>query len=202
LLDAYEEASDGLVGIMGCPRPKSPKGFMPARMRWRWTCSSQHMGVREPNRCIILRAPATGSAIPAAAWRSWHGPAVARVARPYDTEVSTLLSFLAYPVYVFGSGRGSLFVPEMDEKAFPPLQRETFTRRILRRGLRRLLGLHFPSSRARHLRPVPSHERNGCYYRYGDGWARRGAALGARRTPRESAGGTFRTGRIGFRLHL
>jgi uncharacterized protein DUF362 len=25
LLDAYEEASDGLVGIMGCPRPKSPK---------------------------------------------------------------------------------------------------------------------------------------------------------------------------------
>jgi hypothetical protein len=68
--------------------------------------------------------------------REWRGP--------YHTEFSTLLSFLAYPVYVFGSGRGSLFVPEMDEKAFPPLQRETFTRRILRRGLRRLLGLHFP----------------------------------------------------------
>ena len=55
-----------------------------------------------------------------------------------------LLSFLAYPVYVFGSGRGSLFVPEMDEQAFPPLEPVPFHRRVLRAALRRLLGLHFP----------------------------------------------------------
>jgi hypothetical protein len=104
------------------------------------------MGVRGPNRCIILRAAChwfgdpsgrievIGTDRPLGEWRG-----------PYDTELSTLLSFLAYPVYVFGSGRGSLFVPEMDEEAFPPLQRETFIRGILRSGLRRLLGLHFPN---------------------------------------------------------
>jgi len=103
--------------------------------------------VREPNRCIILRAACHWFGDPSdrievigtdQPLREWRGP--------YDTEFSTLLSFLAYPVYVFGSGRGSLFVPEMDEKAFPPLRRGTFARGILRRGLRRLLGLHFPSS--------------------------------------------------------
>jgi len=60
-----------------------------------------------------------------------------------------MLSFVAYPVYVFGSGRGSLFVPEMDEKAFPPLQRVSFPQRVLRSALRRLLGLHFPRTKTR-----------------------------------------------------
>ena len=145
LLDAYEEASDGLVGIMGCPRPKSPKRLYASEDALALDLvAARHMGVREPNRCIILRAACHWFGDPSARievigtdkpLREWRGP--------YDTEFSTLLSFLAYPVYVFGSGRGSLFVPEMDEKAFPPLQRETFTRGILRRGLRRLLGLHF-----------------------------------------------------------
>ena len=146
LLDAYEEASDGLVGIMGCPRPKSPKRLYASEDSLALDLvAARHMGVREPNRCIILRAACHWFGDPSARievigtdqpLREWRGP--------YDTEFSTLLSFLAYPVYVFGSGRGSLFVPEMDEKAFPPLQREKFTRGILRRGLRRLLGLHFP----------------------------------------------------------
>jgi uncharacterized protein (DUF362 family) len=148
LLDAYEEASDGLVGIMGCPRPKSPRRVYAGEDALALDLvAARHMGVRDPNRCIILRAAChwfgdpsrrievVGTDLPL---REWRGP--------YDTEFSTLLSFLAYPVYVFGSGRGSFFIPEMDEKAFPPLQRETFTRGILRRGLRRLLGLHFPSN--------------------------------------------------------
>jgi hypothetical protein len=58
-----------------------------------------------------------------------------------------MLSFVAYPVYVFGSGRGSLFVPEMDETAFPPLQRVSLSQRVLRAALRRLLGLHFPRTK-------------------------------------------------------
>jgi uncharacterized protein (DUF362 family) len=147
LLDAYDEASDGLVGIMGCPRPKSPRRIYASEDALALDLvAARHMGVREPNRCIILRAACHWFGDPSGRievigtdqpLREWRGP--------YDTEFSTLLSFLAYPVYVFGSGRGSLFVPEMDEKAFPPLQRETFARRILRRGLRRLLGLHFPN---------------------------------------------------------
>ena len=60
---------------------------------------------------------------------------------PYHSELSTVLSFLAFPVYVLGSGRGALFVPEMDEAAFPPLKREGFLLRAARRAVRRLIGL-------------------------------------------------------------
>src|SRR5436189_5336415 len=63
---------------------------------------------------------------------------------PYCNELSTLLSFLAYPVYVFGSGRGSLFVPEMDEQAFPPLNREGIFLKLGRRSLQAFLGLRHP----------------------------------------------------------
>ena len=51
---------------------------------------------------------------------------------------------MAYPIYVMGSGRGSLFVPEMDEEAFPMLQREGLLLKLTRRAVRRLLGLNIP----------------------------------------------------------
>jgi hypothetical protein len=40
----------------------------------------------------------------------------------------------------------------MDEQAFPPLQKVSFFKRVLRRALRRLLGLGFP--RAKKQRPA------------------------------------------------
>jgi hypothetical protein len=67
-----------------------------------------------------------------------------------------MLSFVAYPVYVFGSGRGSLFVPEMDEQAFPPLRAVSFSQRVLRAALRRLLGLHFPRTKNQRLAKAAS----------------------------------------------
>ena len=66
--------------------------------------------------------------------RDWRGP--------YDTELWALLSLMAFPVYVLGSGRGSLFVPEMDEEAFPLIRRERLFLRLGRRFTRALLGLH------------------------------------------------------------
>jgi hypothetical protein len=108
------------------------------------------MGVREPEQTNILRAACHWFGDPRERievvganenLREWRGP--------YETEFSTILSFVAYPVYVFGSGRGSLFVPEMDERAFPPLQAVSFSHRVLRAALRRLLGLHFPRTKTR-----------------------------------------------------
>jgi uncharacterized protein (DUF362 family) len=149
LLDAYDEASDGLVGVMGCPQPQSPQRVYAGEDALAVDLvAARHMGVREPEQTNILRAAC-----------HWFGDPRERVEvvganenlpgwrGPYETEFSTMLSFVAYPVYVFGSGRGSLFVPEMDEQAFPPLQRVTFSRRVLRAALRRLLGLHFPRTK-------------------------------------------------------
>jgi hypothetical protein len=64
---------------------------------------------------------------------------------PYHSELSTMLSFMAYPVYVLGSGRGALFVPQMDEQAFPPLEEEGVLLRAGRRLVRRIIGLQLPS---------------------------------------------------------
>ena len=47
----------------------------------------------------------------------------------------------------------------MDTKAFPPLQQETFARGILRRGLRHLLGLHFPNAKRALLQRAPGTAR-------------------------------------------
>jgi hypothetical protein len=108
--------------------------------------------VREPGQTNILRAACHWFGDPRERievvgtnenLKHWRGP--------YETEFSTMLSFVAYPVYVFGSGRGSLFVPEMDETAFPPLQTVSFSQRVLRAALRRLLGLHFPQTKKKRL---------------------------------------------------
>jgi uncharacterized protein (DUF362 family) len=151
LLDAYDQASDGLVGVMGCPRPPSPRRVYAGEDALAVDLvAARHMGVREPEQTNILRAACHWFGDPRERievvgtnenLRGWRGP--------YETEFSTLLSFVAYPVYVFGSGRGSLFVPEMDETAFPPLQRVSFFHSVLRGALRRLLGLHFPRTKKR-----------------------------------------------------
>ncbi len=73
---------------------------------------------------------------------------------PYHSEFSALLSLLAFPVYVLGSGRGSLFVPEMDEQAFPPLAPAGLFLRLGRGAVRRLLGLRLPRGDAG-VRPRP-----------------------------------------------
>jgi uncharacterized protein (DUF362 family) len=150
LLDAYDQASDGLVGVMGCPRPPAPRRVYAGEDALSVDLvAARHMGVREPEQTNILRAACHWFGDPRAHievvgtnenLRGWRGP--------YETEFSTMLSFVAYPVYVFGSGRGSLFVPEMDEQAFPPLQRVSFFHRVLRAALRRLLGLHFSRTKA------------------------------------------------------
>src|SRR5579859_420353 len=153
LLDAYEQASDGLVGVMGCPRPPAPRRVYAGEDALAVDLvAARHMGVREPGQTNILRAACHWFGDPRDRievvgtndnLKEWRGP--------YETEFSTMLSFVAYPVYVFGSGRGSLFVPEMDEKAFPPLQQVSFPQRVLRSALRRLLGLHFPRTKTRQL---------------------------------------------------
>ncbi len=151
LLDAYDQASDGLVGVMGCPRPQAPRRVYAGEDALSVDLvAARHMGVREPEQTNILRAACHWFGDPRESievvgtnenLRGWRGP--------YETEFSTMLSFVAYPVYVFGSGRGSLFVPEMDEQAFPPLRQVSFLQRVLRAALRRLLGLHFPRMKTR-----------------------------------------------------
>ena len=146
LLDAYDSAADGLVGVMGCPRPKAPRRLYAASDALALDIvAARHMGVRDPRESSILRAACHWFGDPSARIEvvgvdeplaDWRGP--------YHNDLSTLLSILALPVYVWGSGRGTLFVPEMDEEAFPPLHPEGRLLRLGRRAIRRLVGLRHP----------------------------------------------------------
>src|SRR4029077_19313337 len=144
LLDAYDQAADGLVGVMGCPRPKSPRRlYAGADALSVDLVAARHLGVIDPMASRILcaachwfgdptgRIEVVGCDERVAGWRG-----------PYASEMSTPLRFLAYPVYEHGSGRGALFVPEMDERAFPPLTPESVPLRMARAAVRHLIGLH------------------------------------------------------------
>jgi uncharacterized protein (DUF362 family) len=146
LLDAYDTAADGLVGVMGCPRPKVPRRLYAAPDTLALdVVAARHMGVRSLRESSILRAAS-----------HWFGDPSERIevigvdepiadwGGPYHNDLSTLLSIVSLPVYVWGSGRGTLFVPEMDERAFPPARPETLLLRHGRKAMRRLLGLRHP----------------------------------------------------------
>lgn len=147
LLDGFENAPDGLVGVMGCRRPKHLGRFYAGADALAVdTVALQQLGVTTAQQSSILRtavhwfggSPGEIEVIGETSLiAGWQGP--------YSTELRSLLSMMAYPVYVMGSGRGELFVPEMDEAAFPLIAREGWFLRLRRRAVRRLLGLRMPT---------------------------------------------------------
>jgi Domain of unknown function (DUF362) len=143
LLDGYEVAADGLMGVMGCPNPPSPRRFYAGADALAVDLvAGRHLGLARPNQSRILQAAChwfgdpterlqvIGVDAPVRGWRS-----------PYHTELTTLLSFFAYPVYQFGPGRGTLLVPEMDERAFPNIHPPGRWVQGTRKLLQILLGL-------------------------------------------------------------
>src|SRR5436309_7755173 len=137
LLDGYDTAADGLVGVMGCPRPPSPKRlYAGADALALDLVVARHLGLKDPRRSPQLQMACQWFGDPTGRIRligpdervrGWHGP--------YSNELSALLCFFAYPAYSLGSGRGSLFVPDMDEAAFPPLRPPGAGLRLARRIL-------------------------------------------------------------------
>ncbi len=146
ILEAWNEVADGLVGVMGCPRPKTPLRFYAGIDGLAVDIvAARHMGMRNPRESSMLRAAhhwfgagdlspeVAGPDDPIGEWKS-----------PYHNEFSALLSLVSYPVYVLGSGRGALFVPEMDEQAFPPKYSPSLPLRAARSAVRAMIGLRHP----------------------------------------------------------
>jgi hypothetical protein len=143
LIDAYDSAADGLLGMLSCPRPKQPHRFYAGRDALAVDMvAARHMGIEDVRNVGLMQTArhwfgdpskqieVVGCDEPIKGWRS-----------PYANEWTTLLSLLAFPVYEFGSGRGALFVPEMDEDAFPQIKPEGLWLKLGRRGLQTFLGI-------------------------------------------------------------
>jgi uncharacterized protein (DUF362 family) len=145
LLDGYDTAPDGLLGMMGAPHPKTPRRlYAGGDILAIDIVAARHLGFSDPYQATLLRAACywfgdpsrqitvLGPDEPIPNWRN-----------PYQNEWTTLLSLLAHPVYEFGSGRGALFVPEMDTSAFPPITPESVSLRIARRLIQTMLGIRW-----------------------------------------------------------
>ena len=146
LLDSYAHVPDGLAGMIGCPRPKQPRRFYAGRDALTVDCVVlRHLGVKEPGTASLLRAAChwfggwpekvevVGLDQPIPHWKG-----------PYSNSLYALISLFALPVYTWGSGRGSLFVPLMDPAAFPPVQPPGALLWSGRALMCRLLGLRLP----------------------------------------------------------
>ncbi len=142
LVEGYDCAPDGMVGVMGCRRPKALRRIYASHDALALDLVVlRHLGIKCPNESTILES--------ARHWfgetsqievhgcdesiRGWRGP--------YSSDFSTLLCFLALPMYRHASGRGALFTSEMDEKAFPPLQPPGMMLQMGRSVMRTILGL-------------------------------------------------------------
>ncbi len=146
LVDAYDQAADGVCGMLGCPRPPVPRRLYAGRDALAVDrVAARHMGVKDPDASGLLRAArhwfgdptapieVIGCDEPLAGWRG-----------PNRGAVVSLLSLLALPMYVHASGRGALFVPEMDETAFPPRHPVSPLLRLGRKAVQTLLRLRLP----------------------------------------------------------
>lgn len=144
MLDAYDQCPDGMVGMMGCKYPKTPRRFyLGADALAVDMVAARHTRLKEFPKTSILHAAniwfggwseeieVIGTDEEISNWRS-----------PVHNRFWAMLSFLSFPMYTFLSNRGSYFIPEMDLDAFPLKKEPGFFTRSMRTLNRRIIGLH------------------------------------------------------------
>lgn len=146
VLDATHHVPDGLTGILGDPDPAHPGRVYAARDALALDLvAARHMGIRHlPSQSALSFAldwfddPRPLTVV--------HGPdtALHPFKSPHRNDATIFLSSLAYPVYVAGGDKGSLWLPIMDAKAFPMLERGSLLTRAVRSALRGLFGFGRP----------------------------------------------------------
>src|SRR5262249_36886124 len=109
LLDAFQNTPDGILGIMGSRRPLNPRRFYGGADALAVDIvAAAHIGLKNASRSDFLRTAMQWFGDPTELTRVVGcNDAIAEWKSPYRNEISGLLTLLAYPVYQFGSGRGS-----------------------------------------------------------------------------------------------
>ena len=148
VVDAWAPVADGPFGVMGCHRP--------AQVRYLYAGADAlavdaavlaDLGISDPRRAPIVAQACHWFGLepgPAAV----DGPAAPLRQQLRGAHSSSLLRGLAtvsYPVYVYLSNRGELFVPAMDTATFPPLARSSAPTRAVRWLSQRAFGLRAPA---------------------------------------------------------
>jgi hypothetical protein len=148
VVDAWAPVADGPFGVMGCHRP--------AQVRYLYAGADAlavdsavlaDLGIGDPRRApIVAQACHWFGLDPGQA--AVDGPAAPLRQQLRGAHSSALLRGLAtvsYPVYMYASNRGELFVPAMDTAAFPPSAHCSAPTRAVRWLSQRAFGLRAPA---------------------------------------------------------
>jgi hypothetical protein len=147
VVDGYEHAPDGILGVLGSPRAQTPRRIYAGADALAVDLTvARHLGLLDPRKSPLLQTAIQWFGDPSSRVRivgedsavtPWRGPA--------QGEWNRLLSSIAYPVYVLASMRGAIFVPDFDLVAFPPLAQPSAYVRIARALVQRAFGLKIRS---------------------------------------------------------
>lgn len=146
IVDAWAPVADGPLGVMGCSKPSDVRRFYAGADAFSVDAAVfADMGFPDPSASELVRQ--------ADQWFGAESRPVEVVGAPGPLEnfrapQRTLwyrfISASAAPIYLHLSGRGRLFVPEMDTDAFPTIGSPGLLVRAVRLGAQRLFGLHPP----------------------------------------------------------
>ncbi|MDQ2727158.1 MAG: DUF362 domain-containing protein [Actinomycetota bacterium] len=147
IVDGWAPVADGPFGVMGCHRPADIRVVY---------AGADALSVDEAVLADLGIADARRAPIVAQAYH-WFGiepaPRSVNGARPelrselrgaHGSALLRALGTLSYPVYMYLSHRGDLFVPAVDTEAFPPTQVPSLATRGVRWLTQRAFGLRPP----------------------------------------------------------
>ncbi len=151
IIDAWNTIADGPVGVMGCRHPATAWRTYAGRD----TLSVDRavladMGLPDASRVPIIRRAMHwfGVQLDPLEVHGSPGPLGEGFRHPWSRRTWRLAAALSYPVYVYMSGQGQLFVPQMDETSFPPIRKAGWPLRTVRRSAQIAFGLRpAPTSR-------------------------------------------------------
>ncbi|HEV3450636.1 MAG TPA: DUF362 domain-containing protein [Acidimicrobiia bacterium] len=148
IVDAWAPVAGGPFGVMGCRRPADIRHvYAGADALAVDEVVLADLGVADPHRAPIVRRAHHWFGIgPLTVPVDGTRPALETELRgAHASPVLRALGTMSYPVYVYLSRDGDLFVPAMDAAAFPPTGRRGPVTRAIRWAAQRAFGLRPPA---------------------------------------------------------
>ena len=148
VVDAWAPVADGPFGVMGCHRP--------AQVRYLYAGTDAlavdaavlaDLGIDDPRRAPIVAQACHWFGLDPrpAAVDGPQAPLRQQLRGAHSSPLLRGLATISYPVYMYASNRGELFVPAMDTAAFPPSTHCGARTRAVRWLSQRAFGLRAPA---------------------------------------------------------
>jgi uncharacterized protein (DUF362 family) len=148
VVDAWAPVADGPFGVMGCHRPGGVRYLYAGADALAVDAAVlADLGIGDPRRAPIVAQACHwfGLEPGSAAVDGPQAPLRQLLRGAHSSSLLRGLAAVSYPVYMYLSNRGELFVPAMDTVAFPPSVHASAPTRAVRWLSQRAFGLRAPA---------------------------------------------------------